>query len=497
MLFKVYHLHSHFYFYMRKQKILLTGATGYIGKRLLPVLAEQDYEIYCLVRDARRFEIPDNLKEKVKVYEADLLHPETLTTIPNDFDAAYYLVHSMTSSTRKFHEMEKKSAENFRQFVETGSCRQVIYLGGIATSENLSKHLESRKNVKDILAQSGIPLTSLGAAIIVGSGSASFEIIRDIVEKLPVMVTPRWLNTKSRPIAIRDAVAYLTGVLLREECYNQHYDIGGPEILTYKEMLLRYARVRGLKRLIITLPVLTPRLSAYWLNLVTATPYKLAFTLVNSMATEVISNDNRLQKLLGIEPTNYETAIRRAFDIIAQHSVVSSWKDAMASSMDDGKVDHYIEVPVYGCFKDEQKFEISGDTEKVVQKIFSIGGKNGWYYGNFLWKIRGLMDSMIGGVGLRRGRKNPDDLAAGDALDFWRVIAASRKNKRLLLYAEMKLPGDAWLEFRVVSENGASYLRQTATFRPRGISGRLYWYASFPFHIFIFKGMAKRITEIP
>lgn len=478
-----------------KKKILLTGATGYIGKRLLPVLAGHDDEIYCLVRDAHRFAIPDNLKEKVKVFEADLLLPETLKNLPTDFDAAYYLVHSMTSSTRKFQEMEKQSAENFRSFLESTSCQQVIYLGGISAGEKLSKHLESRKNVRDILASSTVPLTSLGAAIIVGSGSASFEIIRDIVEKLPVMIAPRWLNTRSRPIAIRDAVACLTGVLLKKECYNQHYDIGGPEVLTYKEMLLRYAKVRGLQRLIITLPVLTPRLSAYWLNLVTATPYKLAFTLVNSMSSEVISNDNRLQELLNIQPTNYETAIRRAFDVIAQNLVVSSWKDAMASSMDDGKVDHYIEVPVYGCFKDEQKFEISGDVDNVLQKFFSIGGKNGWYYGDFLWKLRGLMDSIVGGVGLRRGRKNQNELAAGDALDFWRVIAASRKNKRLLLFAEMKLPGDAWLEFRIITENGKNFLRQTATFRPKGISGRLYWYASFPFHVFIFKGMAKKIIE--
>ncbi len=479
---------------MRK-KILLTGATGYIGKRLLPVLAEQDYEIYCLVRDASRFEVNDNLKGKVKVFEADLLLPETLKKIPNDFSAAYYLVHSMTSSTKNFLEMEKASAEHFREFVETTGCKQIIYLGGIATVEKLSKHLESRKNVKDILSGSKVPLTSLGAGIIVGSGSASFEIIRDIVEKLPVMVAPRWLNTRSRPVAVRDAIEYLTGVLLNEQCYNRHFDIGGPEVLTYKQMLHKYAEVRGLKRLIITLPILTPRLSAYWLNLVTATPYKLAFTLVNSMSTEITSDDDTLQKMLGVEPTNYETAIRRAFDIIAQHSVVSSWKDAMASSMDNGKVTSYVEVPVYGCFKDVQKFEIPGNTDDVVNNYFSIGGKNGWYYGNFLWKLRGLMDSMIGGVGLRRGRKNPDFLMAGDALDFWRVIVADKEKKRLLLYAEMKLPGEAWLEFRIVSENGKDFLRQTATFRPRGISGRLYWYASFPFHIFIFSGMAQQIVK--
>jgi len=478
-----------------KNKILLTGATGYIGRRMLPVLAEMGHEIYCLVRDIRRFEVNENLKNQIHVFEADLLKPKTLENIPTDFDAAFYLVHSMTSSTQRFHEMESQSAENFSHFVDKTLCRQVIYLGGIETGEKLSKHLESRKNVRKILSAGKVPLTSLGAGIIVGSGSASFEIIRDIVEKLPVMVTPRWLNTRSRPIAIRDAIAYLTGVLLKPQCYNQHYDIGGPEILTYKEMLLRYAEVRGLKRLIFTLPILTPRLSAYWLNLVTATPYKLAFTLVNSMSTEVISNDDRLQKMLKIEPTDYQTAIRRAFDVIAQHLVVSSWKDAMASSMDGGKVANYIAVPVYGCFKDIQKFEITGNPDKVKTNFFSIGGENGWYYGNFLWKIRGLFDSMIGGVGLRRGRKNPDNITAGDALDFWRVIVANKNAGRLLLFAEMKLPGEAWLEFKIANEDGKNYLLQTATFRPRGISGRLYWYISLPFHLFIFKGMANQIIK--
>jgi uncharacterized protein YbjT (DUF2867 family) len=478
-----------------KNKILLTGATGYIGKRLLPELAEKGYEIYCLVRDKRRFKVNENLIDRVKVFEADLLRLETLSAIPPDFDVAYYLVHSMTTSTSEFDSLEKASAENFKTFVDSTQCRQIIYLGGISTSEKLSRHLSSRKKVQEILSQCNAPLTSLGAGIIVGSGSASFEIIRDIVEKLPVMVAPRWLNTRSRPVAIRDAIHYLTGVLLNEQCFGEHYDIGGPEILTYKQMLQKYSHVRGLKRLIITLPVLTPRLSAYWLNLVTATPYKLAFTLVNSMSTEVISSDDRLQKMLNITPTNYETAIRRAFDVVAQHLVVSSWTDAMASSMGDGMVDKYVEVPVYGCFKDVQTFEITGNTEIVADNFFAIGGINGWYYGNFLWKLRGLMDSIIGGVGLRRGRKNPVSLMAGDALDFWRVIIADRQNKRLLLFAEMKLPGEAWLEFKVITENGKKKFQQTATFRPHGISGRLYWYASLPFHVFIFKGMARQILK--
>ncbi len=476
-----------------KTKILLTGANGYIGKRILPVLAEQGHEIFCLVRDKKRLLLNENLHKKVTVVEADLLDSESLNKLPVEFDVAYYLVHSMTTSSDKFYDLEKKAAEHFVGFIKKTSCKQIIYLGGISTDKKLSKHLESRKNVSDILAGSSAALTSLGAGIIVGSGSASFEIIRDIVEKLPVMVAPRWLKTRSQPIAIRDAIKFLTGVMLNEKCYDQHFDIGGPDILTYKSMLLKYAKVLGYRRLIITLPVLTPKLSAYWLNMVTSTPYKLAATLVNSMTTEVISNDNRLQELLGIKPMDYETAILRAFDKIEQNMVLSSWKDAMASTMDDSKISHYIEVPTFGCFKDRQKFKIS-ELEKAKENIFSIGGDRGWYYGNWLWKLRGYMDSAIGGVGLRRGRTHPDEVQAGDALDFWRVIDANPENGRLLLFAEMKLPGEAWLEFKIENQNEENYLHQTATFRPRGILGRLYWFGSLPFHLFIFSGMAKRVA---
>lgn len=478
-----------------KARIFLTGANGYIGKRLLPLLTEQGHEVTCLVRDKKRLRINENLNKMVRVVEADLLDKESLESLPTEFDVAYYLVHSMTTSSDKFYDLEKQAAENFVDFIDRISCKQIIYLGGISTDKKLSKHLESRKNVSDILKSSNAALTSLGAGIIVGSGSASFEIIRDIVEKLPVMVAPRWLKTRSQPIAVRDAVRFLTGVMLNEKYYNQHFDIGGPDVLTYKEMLLQYAKVRGYKRLIITLPVLTPRLSAYWLNMVTSTPYKLAATLVNSMTTEVISNDSRLQEMLGIAPMDYETAIRRAFDKIEQNIVLSSWKDAMASTMDDSKISHYIEVPTFGCFKDHQRFEIR-NFEKAKQNIFSIGGDSGWYYGNWLWKLRGYIDSAFGGVGLRRGRTHPDTIQAGDALDFWRVIDANADNGRLLLFAEMKLPGEAWLEFRIKKQADKTFLHQTATFRPRGIFGRLYWFGSLPFHLFIFSGMAKRVAGV-
>ena len=478
----------------KRYKILLTGANGYIGKRLLPVLVAQSHHIYCLVRDKNRFVIHENFAGFVEVVEADLHSPESLAKLPHDFDVAYYLVHSMVSSTEDYYDMEQEAATNFVRFIDTTQCQQIIYLGAMSSMKNISKHMQSRLNVQRVLSTSKAALTTLGAGIIVGSGSASFEIIRDIVEKLPVMVAPRWLNTRSQPISIRNAIKALSGVMLNEKCYKQHYDIAGPDILTYKEMMQQFAEVRGYKRLIITVPVLTPRISAYWLSMLTSTHYNLAYTLVRSMSTEVISSDNRLNEMLGIEPIPYKTAIKMAFDRIEQHLVLSSWRDAMVSSRKDIKIMNFFEVPTYGCYKDVKEVEIQLKADEVVENFMSIGGENGWYYADWLWRIRGFIDSMLGGVGLRRGRTNPDKIESGDALDFWRVIAFNHDTKRLLLFAEMKLPGEAWLEFKIIEKDGKHYLRQTATFRPRGIWGRIYWYASLPFHLFIFRGMAGEVA---
>jgi uncharacterized protein YbjT (DUF2867 family) len=475
-------------------KVLLTGANGYIGKRLLPVLVAQGHYIYCLVRDKNRFVIHENFAGFVEVVEADLHNPESLAKLPHDFDVTYYLVHSMVSSTTEYFEMEQEAATNYVKFLDTTQCRQIIYLGAMSTMKNLSQHMQSRLNVQRVLSTSKAALTTLGAGIIVGSGSASFEIIRDIVEKLPAMIAPRWLNTRSQPISIRNAIQALSGVMLNEKCYNQHYDIAGPDILTYKQMMQQYAEVRGYKRLIITVPVLTPRISAYWLSMVTSTPYNLAFTLVKSMSTEVISNDSRLIEMLGIEQIPYKTAIKMAFDRIEQHLVLSSWRDAMVSSRKDNTIMNFFEVPTFGCYKDVKEVEIQLKADEVVENFMSIGGENGWYYADWLWRIRGFIDSLVGGVGLRRGRTNPDKIESGDALDFWRVIAFNQKTKRLLLFAEMKLPGEAWLEFKIIEKDGKHCLRQTATFRPRGIWGRIYWYASLPFHLFIFRGMAGEVA---
>ncbi len=476
-------------------KILLTGANGYIGMRLLPVLVRGNHQVVCLVRDKRRIKLDKALEESVDFYEADLLKKETLADLPQDIDAAYYLVHSMGNASN-FEELESKAAHHFAEQVAKTNCKHIVYLSGIVNDKNLSKHLKSRKNVEEILLNSGVPTTILRAAIIIGSGSASFEIIRDLVEKLPLMIAPKWLNTKCQPIAQRNVLQYLEGILLKEEAYGHIYDIGGPDILTYKEMLLKFAEVRRLKRRILTVPVLSPRLSSLWLYFVTSTSFFLARSLVDSMRNEVIVKKKGIEKIVQLpELIPYHQAVERAFQRIEQNEVISSWKDSFNHSRIHINLFDYMKVPEHGVYRDIRKVPFDKPKEQVISNIWSIGGKRGWYYLGFLWQIRGFLDKLIGGVGLRRGRRNANTLVAGDALDFWRVLVADQEEGRLLLFAEMKLPGEAWLEFKVISEDHQCYLLQTATYRPHGLAGRLYWWAVFPFHGFIFPGMAKRIIR--
>ena len=477
-------------------KILLTGATGYIGKRLLPVLIERGHEVICCVRDKKRFPSDGIYSHpNISLFVVDFLKDVPSSDAIKDIDVAYYLIHSMSTGSREFEKLEETSALNFVELVKQTEVKQIIYLGGITNEEKLSRHLASRKRVEEVLSQSKIPLTSVRAGIIVGSGSASFEIIRDLVEKLPVMITPKWLNTRSQPIAIRNVLQYLSGVLLKEETFNDSFDIGGPDVLSYKEMLKQFAEVRGLKRHIFTVPVMTPRLSSYWLYFVTSTSYKLAVNLVNSMKVEVVAKDRRLEQMLGIRPLTYKEAVELAFQKTEQNNVVSSWKDSLVSSNVDNKLLEHINVPVDGCFFDRRQKLITGNVDQVLENIWSIGGDRGWYYGAWLWGIRGFIDKLFGGVGLRRGRTNQDKINTGDTLDFWRVLAADKESRRLLLYAEMKLPGEAWLEFKIIEKEEKYYLQQTATFRPRGLEGRLYWYSVLPFHFFIFNGMAENVIR--
>jgi uncharacterized protein YbjT (DUF2867 family) len=475
-------------------KILLTGANGYIGTRLLPVLLEQGHEIVCMVRDKRRFAAESDFGKEVTIITGDLLEPETLSNIPQDIDAAYYLVHSMSSGGEQFSEQESESALHFVKAIQPTLCKQIIYLTGIVNDNDLSKHLSSRLAVEKELKKSGIAYTILRAAIIIGSGSASFEIIRDLTEKLPVMVAPKWVSTKCQPIAIRDVLAYLTGVLMKEDAFNHTFDIGGSDILTYKEMLLQYAASRKLKRWIITVPVLTPKLSSLWLNLVTSVPYTLASSLVESMRNEVVCKDNSIQLIVPRTCLTYKKALDLAFEKIEQHSIVSSWKDAINRGYLGTSFMDQVKVPQKGTLEYKVKMPFERVAEEVFENIWGIGGTRGWYYLDWLWGLRGFLDKVFGGVGTRRGRTSNTTLQAGDVLDFWRVLLADKANKRLLLYAEMKVPGEAWLEFKIVSFNGKHFLSQVATFRPSGLLGRLYWYSMYPFHLVLFKGMARKIT---
>lgn len=472
-------------------RILLTGVTGYVGKRLLPVLIEKGHEVICCVRERNRLVLHKNMLKKVKVLEIDFLNDPKPNIIPKNIDAAYYLIHSMATSSEKFDLLESKAAGNFKTYMETTNVKQVIYLSGISNEKKLSKHLASRRKVEVILKSNQYALTVLRAGIIVGSGSASFEIIRDIVEKLPVIIAPKWILTKAQPIAIRDVISYLRNVLLHEKCLNKTFDIGGPEILTYKNMMRQYASQRKLKRPFFTTSLISPKISSYWLFFITSVSYKLAKSLVESMKTEVICRNNELEEILQIHPIKYEQALKNAFLRIKQHLVLSSWKDSIISSSLGLSLSDFIEVPQYGCYKNSKTIKVT-NVQKTMHNIWTIGGEKGYYYANWLWKIRGFFDQLLGGVGLMRGRTLPDKINPGDALDFWRVLYVSREKKRLLLFAEMKLPGEAWLEFHI-DEN--KVLHQTATFRPRGIFGRFYWIVTSPFHFFIFNGMIRNLAE--
>lgn len=470
-------------------KILLIGATGYIGKRLLPVLVDKGYTVVCCVRDPERFNPPKSLLPHIEVIKADLLEKDSLDNIPNDIDGAYYLAHSM-SSVANFNILEKQAAINFREAISRTRVKHVLFLTNIVGDDSHSRHLYSRKNVEIELGKGEYNFTALRAGMIIGSGSASFEIIRELVEKLPVMIAPKWLNTRCQPVGVSDVIKFLSATLFNARTYKRSFNIGGPDILSYKEILLGFARKRNLKRRIFIMPLKISWISPYWLTFITSTSYSLASLLVESMKEELICNVNELPEILNIKPITYDEALAGAFAKIESNEIVSSWKDSMISGRLKMNISDFINVPSFGCFTDV-KIKTFTDREECINKIWRIGGNTGWYYANWLWRIRGLMDKMTGGVGLNRGRTNEDELVAGDAVDFWRVLYANRQEGRLLLFAEMILPGEAWLEFRISDDR----LIQKATFRPRGLKGIMYWYSIFPVHLFLFRGMIEKITE--
>lgn len=476
------------------KKIFVTGANGFVGKRLIVELLRQGYEIYALCR-IKGVKIFAEETHNLHYIWGDLRNSDTLKQIPKDLAAAYYLVHSMSDLVENLVDTEVQIVKQFLAGLQDSSVQQIIYLGGIIQNEKkLSPHLKSRLLVEEALKNSGIPYTVLRASIIIGAGSASFEIIRDLCEKLPIMIAPKWIRSLCQPIAIGDVIFYLSSVLLNQKCLNKIFDIGGPEVFSFKDVMLKYAEFRNLQRKIIHVPVLTPRLSSYWLVLITSVRYSLCSYLVESMKTNTIVQNDEIQKILPHTCLTYTEALQLAFQKVAQNEVVSTWMDSWEVRDTNPSMEHYIEVPSEGCLKDVRKVRIQDTKAEAMERIWRIGGKNGYYGLDWAWHLRGFLDQMLGGVGLNRGRRHPSEIQVGDSIDFWRVIFADKEKGHLILYAGMKLPGEAWLEFHIQQQHQEWFLIQTATFRPKGILGRLYWYLLIPFHVFIFKKMARALA---
>ncbi|MES2503503.1 MAG: SDR family oxidoreductase [Myxococcota bacterium] len=472
-------------------KILVTGATGFIGKRLIVQLLELGHQVYGLSR-IRGVPILATDNPNLHTLYGDLSKKDGKLEVPDDIEAAYYLVHSMAHDVKNLGDHEEKVAKRFLKALEGTACQQIIYLSGI-TSDSIkrSEHLASRRNVEKVLQTGPVPVTVLRSSIIIGAGSASFEIIRDLTEKLPVMLAPKWVRSLCQPIAIVDVIFYLSNILFKPEAYAQTFDIGGPTVMSFKEVLLRYAKFRNLTRLIVNVPLLTPRLSSYWLVLITSVRYSICSYLVDSMKYDSVCRNHQIQNILPHDCLAFEEALERAFSKISQNEVLSTWMDAWSIKGDNLDLLNFIQVPKEGCFTDIKQLELKLPNDAVTKRIWAIGGKNGWYGLNWAWRLRGLLDKIMGGTGLNTGRRHATEFKVGDSIDFWRVVKADKDPCHLILYAEMKLPGEAWLEFKI---DNRSYI-QTATFRPRGLLGRLYWCAMLPFHFFIFGKMAKGLTE--
>lgn len=472
-------------------KILVAGASGFIGKRLTAKLLDLGHEVYALSR-IRGVPFGQIKHPKLHVIWGDLKEGKNVDPFPKDIEVGYYLVHSMAEEVQDLVKTEASTAENFVHAINNTSCKQIIYLGGILEDRtDLSLHLASRQNVETVLKKAVASVTVLRASVIIGAGSASFEIIRDLSEKLPIMIAPKWVKSLCQPISIIDVLHYLSASILKEEMYGKTFDIGGPEVLSFKEVLLHYAKFRKLKRWIFDVPFLTPKLSSYWLVLVSSVRFSLCYYLVESMKYNSICLNDSIKKILPHECITFEESLSRAFLKISQNEVASTWMDAWQIDTSNPDIRNFIQVPVEGCLKDIKHIPLGLPKEEVISRIWSIGGENGWHGLNLAWKIRGLLDKFVGGAGLNRGRRHPTEIEVGDSIDFWRVVKADKEAGHLILYAEMKLPGEAWLEFKIEKNT----LHQTATFRPKGILGRLYWYFMLPFHVLIFHKMAKSLAQ--
>ena len=471
--------------------ILLTGATGYVGGRLLRALTERGHRVRCL---ARR---PESLTSRVpggsEVVQGDCLRRETLDPAFSGIHTAYYLVHSMAAGAA-FEEQDRLAARNFGEAARAAGVRKIIYLGGLGEAgAGLSAHLRSRQETGDVLrTASGVPVVELRASIVLGSGSLSFELIRSLVERLPVMICPRWVETKAQPIAIEDLVAYLLAALDLEPGEGCIVEIGGADQVTYGDLMREYAKQRGLRRWLIPVPVLTPRLSSLWLGLTTPVYARVGRKLIEGVSNPTVVRDDAARRLFpAIAPMGLEKAIERALANEDEEFAVTRWSDALSSG--GTAPGGYGGIRIGPRLVDSRVARVRATAAQAFTPIRRIGGQRGWYYANFLWRLRGFVDLLVGGVGVRRGRRHPEVLAVGDALDFWRV-EAWEPDRRLRLAAEMKLPGRAWLEFEVTQDGEGATIRQTAEFDPAGLAGLLYWYGVYPLHVLVFRGMLREIA---
>ncbi|NIM52227.1 MAG: DUF2867 domain-containing protein [Gemmatimonadales bacterium] len=467
---------------------LLTGATGYVGGRLLAELQARGIPVRCL---ARR---PEYLRHRAargtELLQGDVFDCETLAPALRGVDTAYYLIHSM-GSTGDFEHQDRLAAQYFADAAREAGVRRIVYLGGLGRGENLSKHLASRQEVGRVLRTSGAETIEFRASIIVGSGSLSFEMIRALVEKLPVMITPRWVRVPAQPIAIEDVIAYLVAARDVELDGDTVFEIGGADRVTYAEIMLEYARQRGLRRLMIPVPVLTPRLSSLWLGLVTPVYARIGRKLIDSLPTPTVVHDDRARHSFGIRPRGIREAIERALQNEEREFAATRWSDAISSS---GGGRSWGGIQFGPRIVDSRRTTVAVPPSEAFRPIRRIGGRSGWYFADWLWSLRGFIDLLVGGVGVRRGRRDAEHVAPGDAIDFWRVETIV-PDRRLRLCTEMRLPGRAWLEFEVEGSPDGSTITQTAVFDPVGLSGRLYWYLLFPIHTLVFGGMLRGIAR--
>ena len=482
----------------KDKSILVTGGSGYIGGRLIPRLLDAGYRVKALARTPEKLtERPWGRHPQLQIVQGDVLDPASLTTAVADCSAAYYLVHSMLPGVTDFAAADRQAARNMATAAAQAGLEQIIYLSGLGeTSASLSHHLRSRTEVGDCLRQGNVPVTILRAAMIIGSGSASFEILRYLVDRLPVMVTPRWVHTPCQPISVRNVLFYLIGCLEEPRTIGKTFDIGQPQVTNYCELMQIYAEEAGLrKRLIFPVPLLTTRLSSYWIHLVTPVPSTIARPLAEGLSNPVVCTESSITDLLPQELFDARRAIRLALDRIRQQQVETTWTDSGILKPAEWSTDGDPNWSGGSVFVDSRELVLAATPDEVWPAVTSIGGDVGYYYADWLWKTRGLIDRLFGGVGLGRGRRSSPTLYPGDVIDFWRILAI-KPNDRLLLVAEMKLPGKATLSFELsVTEQGNTRLQQTARFLPRGLLGLLYWYAVTPFHFFVFHGMLRGIAR--